>query len=342
MILVLHGAKKNAGDFLIRERTLSLLAAVTSEEIVDVPRWGAPPVAEIAAARHVVIAGGPGLRTHMVPDTFPWIEVVLERGLPVTPLGWGWQGWPIDPQRFTMSPATFAAIEAIHGGIRASSVRDRLTEEILHRAGIHNTVMTGCVAWYEHGHMHQPLRSSPDVASVVFTAPARPELHLQAVSVMRLLRRHFPSARLTCTFNRGLRADEFTTARESRRSLALATAARVLGFEVVDTSYAASTLGDAVTADLHVGYRVHAHLMALSLRRPSLLLAEDGRGVGQQVSLGDPYSLAADAPDLRRRLRSALETELGAGFPASRAAVSTMNATWPAMLGVLESIASDG
>ena len=38
--------------------------------------------------------------------------------------------------------------------------------------------------------------------------------------------------------------------------------------------------------DLHVGFRVHAHLYMLSMRKPSILLIEDGRGYGVFYSLG--------------------------------------------------------
>ena len=37
---------------------------------------------------------------------------------------------------------------------------------------------------------------------------------------------------------------------------------------------------------LHVGMRVHAHIYNLSIRNPSLLLEEDGRGAGVNDALG--------------------------------------------------------
>ena len=40
--------------------------------------------------------------------------------------------------------------------------------------------------------------------------------------------------------------------------------------------------------DLHVGYRVHAHIDCLSRRRTSFLIHEDGRGAGVDDALGVP------------------------------------------------------
>jgi hypothetical protein len=37
---------------------------------------------------------------------------------------------------------------------------------------------------------------------------------------------------------------------------------------------------------LHIGFRVHSHLLCTSLRRPSILLAEDSRGFGAGRLLG--------------------------------------------------------
>lgn len=39
-------------------------------------------------------------------------------------------------------------------------------------------------------------------------------------------------------------------------------------------------------SDLHVGYRVHAHILASSISKPSILIAEDGRGKGLYQVIG--------------------------------------------------------
>ena len=46
------------------------------------------------------------------------------------------------------------------------------------------------------------------------------------------------------------------------------------GFEVYDNS------------DLHIGFRVHAHIYNLSMRKRSILIEEDGRGAGVNEALG--------------------------------------------------------
>jgi hypothetical protein len=72
------------------------------------------------------------------------------------------------------------------------------------------------------------------------------------------------------------------------------------------------------STDLHVGYRLHAHILTSSLSKPSLLLAEDGRGTAFKEVLGGVVVRAHDArptPVARMALR-----RLGVSVDRRRAA----------------------
>jgi hypothetical protein len=59
------------------------------------------------------------------------------------------------------------------------------------------------------------------------------------------------------------------------------------GIDFKDISGSESALIQSYTAcDLHVGYRVHAHIFCSSISRPSVLLSEDGRGVALKEVVG--------------------------------------------------------
>ena len=76
-------------------------------------------------------------------------------------------------------------------------------------------------------------------------------------------------------------------------------------------------------AEIHVGYRLHAHLYFLSHRKPSFLLEEDGRGRGASEALGlrgvpawsraACDSLLAELP-IGTRIRSIARKALKAGL----------------------------
>ncbi|WP_346961698.1 hypothetical protein [Clostridium sp.] len=56
--------------------------------------------------------------------------------------------------------------------------------------------------------------------------------------------------------------------------------AEELGFEIEDLSYDLDKMAVYDESDLHIGYRVHAHIYCLSHRVKSILIHEDGRGEG--------------------------------------------------------------
>jgi polysaccharide pyruvyl transferase WcaK-like protein len=107
---------------------------------------------------------------------------------------------------------------------------------------------------------------------------------------------------------------------------------------VVDASRDIGALKLYGQVDLHVGYRVHAHLCALSRRRPSLLIAEDGRGRGQAVTLGDPHDLRAGADALIDAVDAALDQEERSRWAASERAVEEIERTWPTMRETVEQL----
>ena len=59
-----------------------------------------------------------------------------------------------------------------------------------------------------------------------------------------------------------------------------------LGFEVLELAGDVGKLDFYRECDLHVGYECHAHLGFFRQRRPSVLIAEDARGVGFNYTLG--------------------------------------------------------
>ncbi len=340
MILVLHGAKVNAGDFLIRERGMAILSRlVPDQELVLHPRWEPVEPAALDHADAVVLCGGPGLAPRFYPRVFPLVDDLDAHRTPILPLALGWAGRGSGrPDRF-FSRRSLKALRAIHSHIGWSGVRDDLSLELLQSAEVGEVRRTGCVAWYEQGSLGSPFRAPSSVRRLVFTPPSKRRAGglRETISVMRRLRAEHGSAERYCVFHRGLRA-EFETEVPTAERRATALAARVLGYRIVDASRDLGALDLYRDCDLHVGYRVHAHLCALSFRRPSLLVIEDGRGEGQSVTLGDPHRLRAGTPELADLVSQALAAERGSRCEASERAVAEIERTWPVMRETVEQL----
>jgi hypothetical protein len=339
--VALHGAKKNAGDFLIRDRALALIRHVRpGHEIVLHPRWEPLDDELVAGADAVVLCGGPGLREDFYPQLFPLVPDLRAIGVPVLPLALGWSGHPADhPEKFEFSESSRAALAAITRTVGWGTVRDDVSLGIVERAGVGAFRRSGCTAWYHLPSLGTPVRRPGKIRRLVFTPPqASTRLSAETVKVMRMLRSRYKDAERFCVFHRGLRADRFTPRRESAAVLSLAAAATALGFNVVDASFDPARIAFYEEADLHVGYRVHAHLAFVSYRRPSLLISEDGRGLGQAETLGDEYRIRAGRPDTVSQVSEALSNEERLGYPGLARAVEEVERTWPVMRETLEQL----
>jgi len=73
MIVLLSGAKKNIGDFIITDRARTLLEHISGDTIHHLPNWEPLDSHEdlIASSRAVVVAGGPGYRPPLYGGVYP-------------------------------------------------------------------------------------------------------------------------------------------------------------------------------------------------------------------------------------------------------------------------------
>jgi hypothetical protein len=291
--VVLSGAKRNAGDFLITERAVALLRRLRPDrELRVAPAWEPlDPRGELLRdARAVLIAGGPGFQPAMVPEVYPLAERLDDLPCPVTPLGVGWKGRAGDAsavRSYAFSDRSRAALRWMADRSAALGCRDELTREVLRRHGIENTALVGCPVWYDLQSLGKELEPPRAVERVVFTPAQLHALREQSVEVARRIAEILPRAEKICSFHRGLDEEgPWMPRADAENNRALAAEVDALGFDVVDVSGDASKIRFYDECTLHVGYRVHAHLYFLSRRKPSLLVEEDGRGAGASRALG--------------------------------------------------------
>jgi hypothetical protein len=291
--VVLSGAKRNVGDFLITERALALLRRVRPDrELRVLPAWEPldPRAEALRDARAILIAGGPGFQPAMVPEVYPLAERLDDLPCPVIPLGVGWKGRAGDANAvgtYAFSERSRAALRWMADRAPALGCRDELTREVLRRHGIGNTALVGCPAWYHLPSLGKGLEPPTAVERVVFTPAQLHELREQSVEVARWIAEILPRAEKICSFHRGIdEVGPWVPGADAENNRALAAAVDALGFDVVDVSGDTSRLRFYDECALHVGYRVHAHLYFSSRRRPSLLIEEDGRGAGASQALG--------------------------------------------------------
>jgi len=289
--IILTGALKNVGDFLIADRAKKLIEYhKPNAELIEISRYDKldDKIDVINSANAVILAGGPGYSYNMYPNIFNLTEDLSKIKVPIICMGMGWYGAPGDDASVYNYKYSNKSMELLK---RSSNdyylgCRDYFTERTLQNRELHNTLMTGCVAWYDMNYINKDYKIDTNVKSVVFSNPASPQNINQSVEILKLIKSKYNDCKLYCAFHRGIDIDKFTSKNEANAMITLKSNAENLGFEILDLSYDLDKMSIYDECDLHIGYRVHAHIYCMSHFRKSILIEEDGRGRGANNGMG--------------------------------------------------------
>lgn len=293
--VALTGSKNNAGDYLIKKRAFELLSWLRPDRtVVDYNSWEAitPEKLEVInKSKALLFLGGPALRKDMFSKIYnvPELEAVK---VPILSFAIGWKSnsgdWA-DSRNYPLHPDTLGLIrkagaEGYHWG-----VRDYASLNAISSKGISGALMTGCAALYARPHLGETmsLKTRDQVKKVSFSLGVGfrndKKLDKQQRELVLKLRDFFPHAAYTVVFHHGISEvyakSEGASSAMLQDHLKLAEWLSKEGIKYKDISGSAEGLVEHYSdCDLHVGYRVHAHIFMSSISRPSVLINEDGRG----------------------------------------------------------------
>lgn len=286
MYILLTGALKNVGDFLIADRCKKLIKFHSPEsEIIEISRYESldDKLELVNSAKAIILAGGPGYLPNIYPSIFRLTRNLDDIKVPIIPLGMGWYGSgssDLSVYTYKFTKKSMQLIERIKKDSKYFGCRDFYTTRMLKNNGIDNALMTGCPAWYDIEYIDKNFELEKDIETIVFSTPASGAYTEQCIESMKVVKEKYPKAKLICAFHRGIEKDRFTSDEEANRMIYMKEEAEKLGYEIEDLSYDLSRMKIYDKCDLHVGYRVHAHIYCLSHRVRTILLNEDGRGAG--------------------------------------------------------------
>lgn len=290
MIVILTGHYKNVGDHLIGYRARILLSTYVDNDILELDRSQKLDdyLDVINSSRALILCGGPAYQENIYPGVYPLVDDLSKIKVPIIPFGLGWSGSPRKSEDFVFSEKAKNFLRSIHEKIQFSSCRDDTTKSILQSNGVMNVIMTGCPVWYDLESMDKIFEPLREVKKVVFTTPAGYAILPQVVRMLKLVKNKYPKAEIYCTFHRGIYPDKDTKMLHGFGYMAMALMAKIFGMKVLDVSSKLEKIDFYKNCDIHIGYRVHAHLYFLSKRKPSILINEDGRGLGMVQTMGLP------------------------------------------------------
>ncbi len=207
----------------------------------------------------------------------------------------------------SMSPATARILEIVHERIKYSSWRCPRTIEYLERSLPHlraQFLMTGCPVAYDSG-LLKGERFCAAEDSIAVTATERGDFWERETSILRMVARRFPKAEKYFVVHQNFsppRSLEVLRHRFLRRGIlglddkveALRAYARDLGFKVIIPEGADECMDFYSGVDVHVGTRLHAHLLFLSRNKRSYLVPVDDRSTGISQFMGFPLSAPSE------------------------------------------------
>jgi len=297
--VLLTGSKNNAGDYLIKYRAKLLFDELRKDrKYVDVDAWKPfddETLTLVNNSKAVILMGGPALQRNMHPHIYPLTKNLDNIKAPIVTMGIGWKSndgsWR-KSRDYPLTESTLKLLEKIDSSGIKSSVRDYHTLNALQHKGFKSFVMTGCPAFNDFKHLENPTLDTAEIKKIAFSLGVSflesNEMLEQMRSNILGIRDGFPSTEIEVVFHHALSDEFLTTHNATDHHLAghrkFADWLTNQGISFVDISGSAENLVECYSnADLHVGYRVHAHIFMTSIGKRSLLIAEDGRGKGVRL-----------------------------------------------------------
>ncbi|MEA2019080.1 MAG: polysaccharide pyruvyl transferase family protein [Campylobacterota bacterium] len=289
--VILTGSKNNAGDFLIKYRAKQLFSELRQDRnIIDVDRWkpfSDETLENVNNSKALILMGGPALQPNMYPNLYK-MRKLDEIKVPIVTMGVGWSSksgdWE-DTYKYEFSKTAKELLDRVENSGYMSSVRDYHSLNALHSSGYKNFLMTGCPAYYSidkigNGFKPYEIKKVAFSLGVAFNHSKSME-KLVKENILRL-KDYFADREFVVVFHHSI--DAYKRSNGVSKSL-FDSQIKILNWleshniKYVDISGSAESLIDYYSSvDLHIGYRVHAHIFMNSIAKYTILLNEDGRG----------------------------------------------------------------
>jgi len=295
--VTLTGGKNNAGDFLIKYRAFKLFEKFRPDrEIIDFNEW--EPIDDdrleiINKSKALILLGGPGILPYMYPNIYKLRDNLNDIKVPIIMMGLGWkdsQGDWLNTYTHSFSQDSIKLLDRIKKDGFLSSVRDYHTYNSLRFQGYDNILMTGCPAYYELDYINKDIKN-PIIKKVAFSLGVSfihsVSMEAQMKKIILQLKDKFNNKKFDVVFHHSIDFDNMIKVygkshkKHIEKHLEFIKWLEKNDISYVDISGSAENLINYYSeVDLHVGYRVHAHIFMNSISKFSILINEDGRGKG--------------------------------------------------------------
>jgi len=273
----------NTGDNLILESLKDLIISIKGKtNFLEIDRnVDLSDRISLINKTKCILMPGFAIRDPLYPQIYTLTKNLYSIKVPLIPIGAGWKGFPGDFKTVNetrYSERTVSFLKHISKKIEKFYCRENYTCKVLQNNGIDNTLMVGDCAWYNSNKLRKRVNPNKEVKNIVFTTPHMAIFKHQSLSILKFLESFFPNATKYLCLQGG---KNYPTDLDKYLSYM----GKKMGFIIKDVSGTCKKIKFYENCDLHIGYRVHGHLAFLRNRIPSILINEDGRGIGFSKTL---------------------------------------------------------
>ncbi|WZL88719.1 polysaccharide pyruvyl transferase family protein [Salinimicrobium sp. 3283s] len=277
---------KNIGDGLITATTIDAIKTVKGENndiqiVWRGARW--EEVKEKILKSDAIIFACLAIRKNMEIYTYPYFEQLLNTNIPlgVIASGTAVDIFNNDKNIFTDFPKTsLEYLKKLNDNALFFTTRGYLTQSFCRYHQLDKVTFSGDIAFFDNRFSNRIFKPVNNIKTIAISDPHKSSIYLKSVDkLVRGLGKLYPKAKLIFMLH-GLNAELEKYCKKENLTVKKIYLDKDNGLDTYDD------------IDLHVGYRVHAHVSSLKRRIPSYLLEQDGRGCDYGLTINKKISVA--------------------------------------------------
>lgn len=295
---------KNIGDQLITNKLIELIQKLGDYNIQII--WRAAPWNEvkdiILSSDHIFFACL-AIRPNMHSREYPYLEKVINSGVPFSVISAG-TDLPVHSRTKAegstvfdnFTPETKNILQEINNKAITATTRGYLTQELCNRLDLKRFLFSGDIAFYNQNHSKEKFTKGKTIEKIIISDPHYPKIFMDSFkSLHKGIKAIFPESEIIVA-QHGINKDIDDFCKKN----GIATK------KIYETPDSGLNIYD--DADLHVGFRVHAHVSALSRKKYSYLLEQDGRGCDYGITLSRKISVPSQpTPRINLSIKSIIK-----------------------------------
>lgn len=289
-----EAGSQNIGDQLITSSLIEAIKNVKGQTVTVDTVWREDSwdkVKTVLNGSEAIIFACLAIRPNFTIKQYPYIMNLLDCGLPLFVVSAG-TALPVDTSGHTVfkyvSKEAEKALLKLDKQAISFTTRGYLTQAFCENIGLENAKFAGDIAFVSSDKDKLKFISGRKVQNIVVSDPHYAKDYLAAFDkLIKELKKEFKDAKITIA----LHGNDQTIVNYAQNE-------NLPYLKIYDDRYSGLKLYD--DADLHVGFRVHAHVSALKRRKYSYLLEQDGRGCDYGLTLERKISI----PNYRKHTNS--------------------------------------